>query len=88
MSRQILDPNNSGFFDFVLIQKVLDCKKNLGEAKVIATKAIDEYQNPHKDNLIKARALVRDAKTTTHLAMGMSSFILSYQGLGTISNKR
>ena len=76
------DIHDTGFFTFELIQQVLDCKKDLIKAKTIAMKAIDEYpREAHKENIAKAKAIIYGGKSTTHMAMNMSSFILAYQGM-------
>ena len=82
MSKHVInDLNDTGFFTFQLIQDVLDCKKDLTKAKQLVIKAIENYPSARKENQIAAHKLVLNAKSTTHLAMGMSSFILAYQGM-------
>lgn len=90
MSKHVInDLSDTGFFNFQIVQEVIDCKRDLVKAKQIAKNAISNYaKEAHKENYAKAHALVDQAKSVTGLAMQMGSFILAYQGLGTIQQKR
>ncbi len=86
MSKHIInDLNDTGFFTFELIQKILDCKKDITTAKEIALNAVKNYpRNATRENTIKAIKLIEEAKSVTGLAMQMGNFILSYQGMKVV----
>ena len=90
MSKHVInDLSDTGFFNFEIVQQVIDCKRDLKKAKEIAIDAVANYpREASRENTTKAINLIDQAKSVTGLAMQMGSFILAYQGLGTIQQKR
>lgn len=72
-----------GIFTMEMITRVSKCKI-LGEAKGLTLQAITDDETALPKNKIKAERLCHAARSITELAIAMSNFSLSHQGLKTI----
>jgi hypothetical protein len=81
--RVVLEANKTGAFNMDVVHEIL-AQADIIVAKKIAEDWLNAVDNARDTNIKKAYQMVTRTKSVKDLGMGMSNFILAFQGLSVI----
>ena len=82
--RENVEVTRTGTFTMDIVHAILSCC-TVEEAKAAALKWIEDHvDGVRPENIQKAKKLIKDSTTVKNLSIGMSNFILAFQGFAVV----